>query len=51
MKNDKSSESLSSFVVTIDRIESLTNLDFFPSMPDELENQLEGNTNTSMWFK
>lgn len=50
MKNEKSSESLYSFVVTIDRIESITNLDFFPTMPDELENQLESNTFTSKWF-
>ncbi len=50
MKNEKSSEPLASFVVSIDRIEALTNIDFFPSLPDELENQLEANTFTSQWF-
>lgn len=50
MKNEKSSSALSSFVVPIDRIENLTNIDFFPTLPDELENQLESNTFTSDWF-
>lgn len=50
MKNEKSSASLKSFVVTINRIESLTGLDFFPSMPDDLESGLEGTTMTNSWF-
>lgn len=50
MKNEKSSASLESFVVTIDRIESLTGLDFFPTMTDELENALEGAKVTKGWF-
>lgn len=50
MKNEKSSASLDSFVVSIDQIEKLTGLDFFPSMPDELENILESEVNTSQWF-
>lgn len=48
MKNEGSQAALESFVVPIDRIEQLTNLDFFPDMPDNLENFLEaGNTSTS----
>lgn len=50
MKNEKSSASLQSFVVSIDKIESLTGLDFFPSMPDDLENGLESITMTKSWF-
>ncbi|WP_305983084.1 DNA/RNA non-specific endonuclease [Roseivirga thermotolerans] len=49
MKNEKSSNELSSFVVTIDEIERLTRLDFFPSIPDELENMLESTVMTSRW--
>ncbi|WP_420386372.1 DNA/RNA non-specific endonuclease [Roseivirga sp.] len=51
MKNEKSSADLSTFVVTIDELEKLTSLDFFPSMPDELENALESSKMTSRWFK
>ncbi len=50
MKNEKSSEPLSSFVVTIDEIEKITGLDFFPSISDELEGILESSTLTSDWF-
>ena len=51
MKNEKSSAELSSFVVSIDELERLTKLDFFPSMPDELENALEGAKTPQKWFK
>ena len=50
MKNEKSNASLDSFTVTIDRIESLTGLDFFPSIPDEMETELESTNATSLWF-
>jgi len=51
LKNEKSDASLTSFVVSIDRIEALTGLDFFPTMPDDLENALEMSTITTGWFK
>ena len=51
MKNEQSTAALSSFVVTIDDIEKLTRLDFFPSIPDELENALEGMKEPGKWFK
>jgi len=50
MKNEKSSENLASFVVTIDEIEALTGLDFFPTMSDELESTLESSLMTGDWF-
>ncbi len=50
MKNEKSSAALSSFVVSIDQIEKLTGLDFFPTMPDDLERILESSTETNTWF-
>ncbi|HEY9116686.1 MAG TPA: DNA/RNA non-specific endonuclease, partial [Roseivirga sp.] len=51
IKNEKSSAELSSFVVTIDQIENLTKLDFFPTLPDDLENALESQKATNRWFK
>lgn len=50
MKNESSSQPLSSFVVSIDEIEYLTKLDFFPAMPDELENFLESGMTTKEWI-
>lgn len=51
IKNEKSSAELSTFVVTIDEIEKLTQLDFFPSIPDELENALESMKEPRKWFR
>lgn len=50
MKNEKSSAELENFVVSIDELEKLTQLDFFPSMPDELENALEKAITPQKWF-
>jgi endonuclease G len=51
LKNEPSSKSLSSFVVSIDEVEKVTGLDFFPSMPDDLEKELEGEIDEKAWFK
>jgi len=37
------------FVVSIDEIEDLTSIDFFPNLPDELENSLESSSNYKNW--
>ena len=37
----KTSEALTSFAVPVDSIEALTKIDFFPNLPDKLENKLE----------
>ena len=50
MKNEKSGAELRSFTVTINEIEALTGLDFFPSMSDELEDILESSIMTNEWF-
>ena len=50
MKNEPSNKSLKSFVVTVDEIEKLTGIDFFPKLPDNLENRLESKIATDDWF-
>jgi len=47
--HQESKKSLQNFVTSIDKIEELTHIDFFPSLPDELENKLESSTKTSSW--
>jgi endonuclease G len=47
--HQESKKSLQKFVTTIDKIEQLTNIDFFPSLPDELENKLESSSSYSNW--
>jgi endonuclease G len=43
-------EQLYYWSTTVDEVEKLTGLDFFASMPDELEDKLEANKDLSYWF-
>ena len=49
MPHQDSAKPLSSFVVSIDSIEQLTGIDFFPQLPDSIENKLEASTNYKNW--
>lgn len=50
MRNEGSDKPLKSFAVSIDKVEQATGLDFFPQLPDELENTLESTADTQRWF-
>jgi hypothetical protein len=41
MRNEGSDKPLKSFAVSIDKVEQVTGLDFFPQLPDDLRNHLE----------
>jgi len=47
--HQESKKPLYEFVVSIDRIELLTGLDFFPDLPDTVENSLEKSSNYKNW--
>ncbi|MBM3401067.1 MAG: DNA/RNA non-specific endonuclease [Bacteroidetes bacterium] len=49
LNNKSSTSSLKSFVTSIDNIESLTNIDFFSGLSDDIENKMESAVNTSNW--
>lgn len=40
---------LYTFVVSIDNLEKLTNIDFFPALPDEIETKLEASSSYKDW--
>jgi len=44
-----SSKSLSKFVISVDELEELSNIDFFKALPDELENKLEATNSSNGW--
>lgn len=50
LPNENASESPRAFAESIDNIEAYTGVDFFPELPDELEEKLESNTSTEGWF-
>jgi endonuclease G len=47
--HEPSKASLYSFVVTVDEIEKLTGIDFFPELEDVLENKLEAEVSYKKW--
>lgn len=54
MKNEGSDRSLKQFVVPVDEVERRTGIDFFPKIPDQLEQKLESTRPAQMiadWFR
>jgi len=47
--NLKADKSLESFIVSVDSIEKITGIDFFPALPDSIENLLECNLVMKNW--
>jgi endonuclease G len=50
LPNEQGLQELSDYVVSIDSIESLTGIDFFPNLPDSLENVLENKIKIKNWY-
>ena len=46
---DHSGDDLRDYVMSIDRLEELTGIDFFCNLPDDIENKVEANTYTQSW--
>lgn|GEM_PF-1378809 len=44
-------DDLNTYLVSIDRIEALTGLNFFADLPDELENEIEEKAPTKVWVR
>lgn len=49
LPNENSSKSLASFAVSVDEVEEVTGLDFFPALPDDQEEEIEKSFNASRW--
>jgi len=50
LANEGSKKDVYDFVVTIDSVEAVTNIDFFPALPDLEEDRLESMSNPSLWI-
>ncbi|WP_413999474.1 DNA/RNA non-specific endonuclease [Flavobacterium sp. W1B] len=48
--NKKSEKPLYDFVVSVDRIEGMTGIDFFPALDDKIGNELEKSTDYRSWL-
>lgn len=49
LPNEASAKTLKSFAVSIDSVEHLTGINFFPALPDNQEEAIEGNMNINEW--
>ena len=49
MKNEKEELPLSSYAVSVDRVEKITGMDFFSALPDDVENSIESSNSTYGW--
>jgi endonuclease G len=47
--NERSNKPLYDFVVSVDRIEKMTGIDFFPGLEDKIETQLEKSSDYKNW--
>ncbi|MGN1163421.1 MAG: DNA/RNA non-specific endonuclease [Candidatus Ornithospirochaeta sp.] len=49
LPHENSKESLAYFAVSVDKVEEVTGLDFFPLLPDDEEERLEESIDPSLW--
>ena len=49
LTNEGSDRSLQSFAMSVDDVESITGLDFYPRLPDDEEKRIEAEYDTSLW--
>jgi endonuclease G, mitochondrial len=48
-KNSYEKRPVENWVVSVDSVEKLTGIDFFPGLPNEVENKLESNSDIRLW--
>lgn len=48
-KNNEGNNPLDSYVNTVDEVERITGIDFFPALPDDVEQAVEANYNMKDW--
>ena len=51
MANAVVPDGLEALAVTVDEVESATGFDFFSSLPDDIEEQVEASANFRIWEK
>lgn len=49
MPHEGSKDALGTFAVSVDKAEEITGIDFFPDLPDEVENRLEAELDLKKW--
>lgn len=48
-KNDDGNRPMGDYVNTVNQVERITGIDFFPALPDDIEKQVESHSDLSQW--
>ena len=48
-KNTSGNHPLDSYVNSVDQVERITGIDFFPALPDEVEDKVEAGYDLNQW--
>ena len=49
VKNNSGTKKRDLYYNSIDQVERITGMDFFPILPDEIENEIESNIDLELW--
>ena len=49
IRNNEGKKKRDQYINTVDEVERITGIDFFPSLPDKIENEVEANANINDW--
>jgi endonuclease G len=49
VKNNSGTKKKDQYTNTVDDVERITGYDFFPALPDDIENEVESHTNIDDW--
>ena len=49
MRNNDSKQSMNASAMTVDEVENITGMDFFPNLPDKIENKVESEMSIKNW--
>ena len=49
IRNNEGKKKKDRYINTVDDVERITGIDFFPALPDDVENEVESNCNLNDW--
>ena len=49
IRNNEGKKKRDQYINTVDEVERITGIDFFPALPDDIENEVEAYSNLEDW--
>lgn len=51
VRNNEGTKKRDQYINTVDDVEHMTGIDFFPALPDDIENEVEASADINDWLK